>query len=88
MSGGAAIWLSACAVAAFWAVHPLATEAVTNIAGRADLLAGSGCFSALYAHVRGGRRQEAAGTLALASGSLPGRRWRFSRRKAASRSSR
>ena len=27
------------ATAAIWAVHPLSTEAVTNIVGRADLLA-------------------------------------------------
>jgi hypothetical protein len=44
-------WL-AFAVAALWAVHPLATEAVTGIAGRADLLMASGVLFALYAHVR------------------------------------
>ena len=40
------------AVAALWAVHPLATEAVTNLVGRADLLAGLGVFGALLAYIR------------------------------------
>jgi hypothetical protein len=35
------------AAAAIWAVLPVSVEAVTNIAGRADLLAGSGVLSAL-----------------------------------------
>ena len=74
-SGTGAIWLSA-GVSALWAIHPLATEAVTNIGGRANLLAAAGVLAALYAHVRGadgdeGRRQAwlfaavAAGTLAI-----------------------
>ena len=43
---GAARWTSA-ATAALWAVLPLSTEAVTNLAGRADLLAASGSLAAL-----------------------------------------
>ena len=38
--------------AAMWAVHPLTTEAVTNIVGRADLLAAFGTLGALLAYVR------------------------------------
>jgi hypothetical protein len=37
--------------AALWAVHPLGTEAVTNIVGRADLLAAFGVLLAFYAHL-------------------------------------
>ena len=51
-------------VAAVWAVHPLATEAVTNIIGRADLLAAMGALAALYAHLRA---REAAGSSAQLS---------------------
>jgi tetratricopeptide (TPR) repeat protein len=48
-------------VAAVWAVHPLSTEAVTNIVGRADLLAAFGVLAAFSAHLeatdaRGTRR--------------------------------
>ena len=39
--------------AAVWAVHPIATEAVTNIVGRADLLAAFGLLAAFYAHLEG-----------------------------------
>src|SRR5262249_25646791 len=41
-------------IAAVWAVHPLSTEAVTNIVGRADLLAAFGVLAGLvsYAHTR------------------------------------
>ncbi len=41
-------------VAAIWAVHPVSTEAVTNIIGRADLLAALGVLAALYAYIRMG----------------------------------
>jgi hypothetical protein len=41
-------------VAALWAVHPLDTEAVTNIVGRADLLAAFGVLAALNFHVEAG----------------------------------
>jgi hypothetical protein len=41
------------ALAALWAVHPLLTESVTNIVGRADLLAGFGVLAGLLCHMRG-----------------------------------
>jgi hypothetical protein len=44
------LWLAAL-IAAVWAVHPLATEAVTNIVGRADLLAAMATLAALHAHL-------------------------------------
>jgi tetratricopeptide (TPR) repeat protein len=44
--------LPCAALAALWAVHPVSTEAVTNIVGRADLLAALGVLGALYSHVR------------------------------------
>jgi protein O-mannosyl-transferase len=37
--------------AAVWAVHPIGTEAVTNIVGRADLLAALGVLGAVLAHL-------------------------------------
>jgi hypothetical protein len=40
-------------VAAVWAVHPVSTEAVTNVIGRTDLLAGFGVLAALLCHVKG-----------------------------------
>lgn len=45
-------WAPAFALAALWAVHPLLTESVTNIVGRADLLAGFGVLAGLLCHVR------------------------------------
>src|SRR5262245_15114089 len=45
------IWISFF-IAAIWAAHPLATEAVTQIVGRADLLAAAGTLGALYAHMQ------------------------------------
>ncbi|MDR1990040.1 MAG: DUF1736 domain-containing protein [Acidobacteriaceae bacterium] len=39
-------------IAAIWAAHPLLTEAVTNIVGRADLLAALGVLGALYCYIR------------------------------------
>lgn len=50
---GASFWL-AFTTAAVWAVHPVLTEAVTNIVGRADLLSASGVLGALYCHMRWG----------------------------------
>jgi protein O-mannosyl-transferase len=44
--------LPALAVAAIWAVHPVATESVTNIVGRADLLATFGVLGALLCLMR------------------------------------
>jgi hypothetical protein len=48
------------AMAALWAVHPVLTESVTNIVGRADLLAALGVLAGLLCYARsvpaGGRR--------------------------------
>ena len=49
------------ALAAIWGLHPLLTEGVTNVIGRADLLAAFGVLLGLLCHVRasasaGGRR--------------------------------
>jgi tetratricopeptide (TPR) repeat protein len=41
--------------AALWAVHPIATEAVDNVVGRADLLATLAVLSALLLYLRGTR---------------------------------
>jgi tetratricopeptide (TPR) repeat protein len=53
----------ALALAAVWAVHPILTESVTNIVGRADLLAGFGVLAGLLCHTQGaaasGRRKPA-----------------------------
>lgn len=38
--------------AALWAVHPVLTESVTNIAGRADLLAGFGVLAGFWMYLR------------------------------------
>ena len=43
---------SAILIAAVWAVHPLSTEAVTNIVGRADLLAAFAVLSGLLMYVK------------------------------------
>ena len=43
----------ALALAAIWGLHPLLTEAVTNIVGRADLLAALGVLAGLLCYVRG-----------------------------------
>jgi tetratricopeptide (TPR) repeat protein len=40
------------AVAAIWGLHPLLTESVTNIVGRADLLAAFGVLSGLLCYLR------------------------------------
>jgi len=42
----------ALALASFWGLHPLLTEGVTNIVGRADLLAAFGILLGLLCHVR------------------------------------
>jgi Flp pilus assembly protein TadD len=42
----------ALALAAIWGLHPLLTESVTNIVGRADLLAAFGILTGLLCHVR------------------------------------
>jgi tetratricopeptide (TPR) repeat protein len=41
------------ALAAIWGLHPVLTESVTNIVGRADLLAAFGVLAGLLCHVRG-----------------------------------
>jgi tetratricopeptide (TPR) repeat protein len=50
-------------LAAIWGLHPLLTEGVTNIVGRADLLSAFGVLAGLLCHVRGasatGRRRVA-----------------------------
>jgi hypothetical protein len=45
------------ALAAFWGLHPLLTESVTNVVGRADLLAGFAVLAGLLCHIRSGRRK-------------------------------
>lgn len=45
------LWAASLA-ASLWAVHPLTTEAVTNLVGRADVLAAFGVLGALYGHLR------------------------------------
>jgi tetratricopeptide (TPR) repeat protein len=60
------------ALAAVWALHPILTESVTNIVGRADLLAGFGVLASLLCHVKSaaasGRRKLAwLGALTLAA---------------------
>ncbi len=40
------------ALAALWALHPVLTESVTNIVGRADLLAGFGVIVGLLCYIR------------------------------------
>jgi tetratricopeptide (TPR) repeat protein len=44
----------AAATAALWGLHPVAVEAVTNIVGRADLLAALGVLTGLLCHIRAG----------------------------------
>ena len=39
-------------LAALWAVHPVLTESVTNVVGRADLLSGFGVLAGLMCHIR------------------------------------
>jgi tetratricopeptide (TPR) repeat protein len=41
------------AFAAIWGLHPLLTESVTNIVGRADLLAAFGVLAGLLCHMKG-----------------------------------
>lgn len=55
-------WLSVF-IAALWAVHPVLTESITNIIGRADLLAGLGVLSGLLMYVQS---RESTGTRRIA----------------------
>ena len=50
-------------LAALWSVHPVLTEAVTNIVGRADLLAAFGVLGSLYAYIRSGEQRGSARVL-------------------------
>ena len=43
----------ALALAAIWGLHPVLTESVTNIVGRADLLAAFGVLAGMLCHLRG-----------------------------------
>jgi protein O-mannosyl-transferase len=57
-------------LAALWAVHPIVTEAVTNIAGRPDLLAGAAVLGGLWLYLKsadagGARRVALLGALAV-----------------------
>jgi tetratricopeptide (TPR) repeat protein len=66
-------FIGALVAGALFAVHPIATEAVTNIVGRADLLAALGVVGGLLAHIRsqsahGGRRGAWLATVAVAYG--------------------
>ena len=47
----------AVAVAALWALHPILTESVTNVVGRADLLAAFGVLGGLLCYIRGAQAQ-------------------------------
>jgi tetratricopeptide (TPR) repeat protein len=63
--------LPAFAASALWAVHPILTESVTNVIGRADLLAAFGVLAGLLCFVRacrGGERKRWLVTAALAAG--------------------
>jgi tetratricopeptide (TPR) repeat protein len=58
-------------LAALWGVHPVLTESVTNIVGRADLLGAFGVLAALHAHRKsleaaGGRKALWLGAILLA----------------------
>lgn len=57
-------WTSLLAASLF-AVHPITTEAVTNIIGRADLLATASVLSGLLLYIRGQRRSSGIATTAL-----------------------
>ena len=64
------------AMAALWAVHPVLTESVTNVVGRADLLAAFGVLGGLLCYIRRGAAaggwRRAAWTLALAAAAAIG----------------
>ena len=55
------------ALAALWGLHPLLTESVTNIVGRADLLAAFGVLAGLLCYVRSGSASGRAKTAWLAA---------------------
>ena len=45
-------------LAGLWAVHPVLTESVTNVVGRADLLAGLGVLAGLLCYIRAAESEE------------------------------
>lgn len=53
--------------AALWAVHPIGTEAVTSIVGRADLLAAMAVLGGLLLYIRGQSRWAPAALFAIAT---------------------
>ncbi|HEY1184279.1 MAG TPA: hypothetical protein VGE89_08840 [Bryobacteraceae bacterium] len=62
----------AIALAAVWGLHPMLTESVTNVVGRADLLAAFGTLAGLLCHVKatlssGGRRSAWLVALAMSA---------------------
>jgi tetratricopeptide (TPR) repeat protein len=63
---------AAAVTAAIFAVHPLATEAVTNIIGRADLLATSFVLLALLVNESPRERLSALGTASMGAAALLG----------------
>jgi tetratricopeptide (TPR) repeat protein len=52
-------WRLAAALAALWSVHPVLTESVTNIVGRADLLAGMAILGGLLLYLESAERKGA-----------------------------
>ena len=50
-------WRPAALAAAVWAVHPVLTESVTNMVGRADLLAGMAVLSGLLMYLKSAEAQ-------------------------------
>ena len=63
------------AMAALWALHPVLTESVTNVVGRADLLAAFGVLAGLLCYIRvlaTAGWQRAAWTAALATAAAIG----------------
>jgi hypothetical protein len=59
--------IAALSMAALWGVHPILTESVTNIVGRADLLAALGVLGGLLCYIQNTRTGKA---LWLAAGAL------------------
>ena len=62
---GSALWLS-CAIATIWAVHPLATEAVTYMTQRTESMVGLFYLVTLYGVIRGARSERPARWYSLA----------------------
>ena len=64
----------AAVAAALWSVHPVLTESVTNVVGRADLLAGFGVLAGLLCHIYAGRSRAAVppGSAGLAAAATIG----------------